>query len=94
MAAKLSILRRVAKPQSDATVELGPKFFFKTACAGCRLWLFSTLGVISSVGRALRLHRRCQEFESLITHHEIPLNYCFKIKHIICDLVRILVRFG
>ena len=26
-------------------------------------------GVISSVGRALRLHRRCREFESLITHH-------------------------
>ena len=25
--------------------------------------------VISSVGRALRLHRRCREFESLITHH-------------------------
>ena len=25
-------------------------------------------GVISSVGRALRLHRRCREFESLITH--------------------------
>ena len=24
---------------------------------------------ISSVGRALRLHRRCQEFESLIAHH-------------------------
>ena len=24
---------------------------------------------ISSVGRALRLHRRCQEFESLISHH-------------------------
>ena len=27
------------------------------------------LGAISSVGRALRLHRRCREFESLITHH-------------------------
>ena len=26
--------------------------------------------VISSVGRALRLHRRCREFESLITHHD------------------------
>ena len=26
--------------------------------------------VISSVGRALRLHRRCREFESLITHHQ------------------------
>ena len=25
--------------------------------------------VISSVGRALRLHRRCREFEPLITHH-------------------------
>ena len=25
--------------------------------------------MISSVGRALRLHRRCREFESLITHH-------------------------
>ena len=25
--------------------------------------------VISSAGRALRLHRRCREFESLITHH-------------------------
>ena len=34
--------------------------------------------VISSVGRALRLHRRCREFESLITHHtrfKIP---CFQ----------------
>ena len=27
-------------------------------------------GVISSVGRALRLHRRCREFESLITHQD------------------------
>ena len=25
--------------------------------------------VISSVGRALRLHRRCRQFESVITHH-------------------------
>jgi hypothetical protein len=31
--------------------------------------LFTTARVISSVGRALRLHRRCREFESLITHH-------------------------
>ena len=30
--------------------------------------------VISSVGRALRLHRRCQEFESLITHQIPPKN--------------------
>ena len=29
---------------------------------------------ISSVGRALRLHRRCREFESLIAHH------CFSLK--------------
>ncbi len=28
--------------------------------------------VISSVGRALRLHRRCREFEPLITHHLPP----------------------
>src|SRR3989338_11707359 len=27
--------------------------------------------VISSVGRASRLHRECREVESLITHHEI-----------------------
>ena len=27
------------------------------------------LGAISSVGRALRLHRRCREFEYLIAHH-------------------------
>ena len=26
------------------------------------------VGAISSVGRALRLHRRCREFESLIAH--------------------------
>ena len=29
---------------------------------------------ISSVGRALRLHRRCREFESLIAHHSNFLN--------------------
>ena len=29
--------------------------------------------VISSVGRAPRLHRGCREFESLITHHLTPL---------------------
>ena len=28
---------------------------------------------ISSVGRALRLHRRCREFESLISHHFFKL---------------------
>ena len=33
-------------------------------------------GVISSVGRALRLHRRCREFESLITHHVLNLTEC------------------
>jgi hypothetical protein len=31
--------------------------------------------VISSVGRALRLHRRCREFESLITHHITPCKH-------------------
>ena len=41
----------------------------KASCATFMLWITSALGVISSVGRALRLHRRCQEFESLITHH-------------------------
>jgi hypothetical protein len=33
----------------------------------------TTRRAISSVGRALRLHRRCREFESLIAHHSIPL---------------------
>ena len=32
------------------------------------------LRVISSVGRALRLHRRCREFESLITHQSLRFN--------------------
>jgi biopolymer transport protein TolR len=29
---------------------------------------------VLSVGRALRLHRRCQEFESLITHHKLSID--------------------
>jgi hypothetical protein len=42
---------------------------------GLRFGFFRTIrrppqtGAISSVGRALRLHRRCREFESLIAHH-------------------------
>src|SRR6056297_2199159 len=43
------------------------------ACTLPALWLHAAwLRVISSVGRALRLHRRCREFESLITHHSKP----------------------
>ena len=33
----------------------------------------SAARVISSVGRASRLHRECREFESLITHQSTPL---------------------
>jgi hypothetical protein len=32
---------------------------------------YTNQGAISSVGRALRLHRRCREFESLIAHHQV-----------------------
>ena len=41
---------------------------------------------ISSVGRALRLHRRCREFESLIAHHFIfnYLIYLWFSLHSIC----------
>ena len=42
-------------------------------------------GVISSVGRALRLHRRCREFESLITHHYELLFMCA----VVAQLVRV-----
>jgi hypothetical protein len=53
--------------------------FSKICTAGCILPLAQTRSpalngasrVISSVGRALRLHRRCREFEPLITHHFI-----------------------
>ena len=31
--------------------------------------IHNEFGAISSVGRASRLHRECQEFESLIAHH-------------------------
>lgn len=51
--------------------------FSKICTAGCILPLAQTRSpalngasrVISSVGRALRLHRRCREFEPLTTHH-------------------------
>ena len=39
--------------------------------------------VISSVGRALRLHRRCQEFESLITHQPSDLILFIYIKYLV-----------
>ena len=41
--------------------------------------------VISSVGRALRLHRRCREFESLITHHYELVFMCA----VVAQLVRV-----
>ncbi len=31
--------------------------------------LMKPMGAISSVGRALRLHRRCRQFEPVIAHH-------------------------
>ena len=47
------------------SVEEKGNFFARTLCTGAPLWLLRPYRVISSVGRALRLHRRCQEFESL-----------------------------
>ena len=34
--------------------------------------LYRGYRVVSSVGRALRLHRRCREFEPLTTHQSTP----------------------
>ena len=41
--------------------------------------------MISSAGRALRLHRRCREFESLITHHYELVFMCA----VVAQLVRV-----
>jgi hypothetical protein len=57
--------RKLCKPLS------GKRVF---PCAGGLKCLNTRPGrAISSVGRALRLHRRCREFESLIAHHAKPL---------------------
>ena len=54
-------MKRKLMQEQSISVHSRIELHFKTGYA-------SRHRVISSVGRALRLHRRCREFESLITH--------------------------
>ena len=57
---------------SKPAIMMSCKKLKKTACPAGLPDLYRLQRVVSSVGRALRLHRRCREFEPLTTHQSTP----------------------
>ena len=64
--------RTTTQPSRRFSVPIPQEKSSAPSCTRSSAWLHAPSRVISSVGRALRLHRRCREFESLITHHSHP----------------------
>ncbi len=70
-----SILRRVVghgDPQSFAESPGDPVLWSRTPAGICSSWWTHSLRGLSSVGRALSLHGRCQGFDSPRLHREDP----------------------
>src|SRR6056297_2859441 len=70
-------------------------FRVNDTCKRENLSLNSASRVVSSVGRALRLHRRCREFEPLTTHH-FPSDYAAskERRHLVEPLQPAIARDG